>query len=168
MGWRARRIAARLLQAAGAPGRHEQCPGSAALFFATPTKDDKAREIEVQINSIQHASRQQLQDEVLALIRSRSIGPAGGQRATEDQAAEAKAAPVGPMQTEMAVKEINHVLKLLSTSLHFEIDEQSGKTLVKVVDRDSGEVLRQIPSEATLQIARSLDKLAGHLVNQSV
>jgi flagellar protein FlaG len=127
----------------------------------------------MQINSVQHASRQQLQDEVLALIRSRSARPdatrkAADERAEMDRPAERAAAPVGEVQTEHAVREINEALKVLSTSLHFEIDERSGKTLVKVVDRDSGELLRQIPSEATLQIARSLDKLVGHLVNQSI
>lgn len=65
------------------------------------------------------------------------------------------------------MQEINQALKVLSTSLHFEFDQESGRTIVKVVDRDSGELLRQLPSEATLQIARSLDKLVGQLVDHT-
>jgi flagellar protein FlaG len=143
------------------------------LFFEAEYPQGQRQETRMQINSMQHASRQQLQDEVLALIRSRSTGSDPARNAADNSAVPGKrvdpvAAPVGSTETEAAVKEINHVLKVLSTSLHFEVDEQSGETLVKVVDGDSGEVLRQIPSETTLKIARSLDKLAGHLVNHSI
>lgn len=126
----------------------------------------------MQINSVQHASRQQLQDEVLTLIRSRSTASATAQKAAAAKLAagnsDTAAAPVGSTQTQEAVKAINEVMQVLSTSLQFKVDHDSGRTVVKVVDTDSGEVLRQIPSETTLQIARSLDKLTGHLVNQSV
>lgn len=121
----------------------------------------------MQINAVQHATREQLQNELLSLIRSRAKpqeAAAGAAPAVRPD--EPAAEPVGPVQTHAAVREINHALKVLSTSLHFEIDQDSRETVVKVVDRDSGEVLRQIPSEATLQIARSLDRMAGHLINQ--
>jgi|SRR6185369_545472 len=123
----------------------------------------------MQINSVQHASREQLQDEVLALIRSRST--AFAQKTAQEKLAAGNtgsAAPVGPTQTEQAVKAINETMQVLSTSLLFKVDQESGRTVVKVVDTDTGEVLRQIPTEATLQIARSLDKLTGHLVNHSI
>ncbi len=128
----------------------------------------------MQINTVQQASRQELQDEVLSLIRSRSAatGPAARKPAERTAALEknegAVAAPVGQAQTETAVREINETLRILATSLRFEVDQESHRTLVKVVDRDTGEVLRQIPSEATIQIARTLDKLVGHLIDHSI
>jgi flagellar protein FlaG len=126
----------------------------------------------MQINGVQQANRQKLQDEVLALIRSRSqtqAAPAAADRkVTADQPVDAAAAPVRPTQAADAVHEINQALKVLSTTLHFEVDASSGETVVKVIDRDNGEVLRQIPSEATMQIARSLDKLIGHLIDHSI
>ena len=126
----------------------------------------------MQIDPAQHASRQQLQDEVLALIRSRSAAVGEAIRKVPVQIiglgkpADAATA-AAPAQVEAAVQEINQALKVLSTSLHFEFDQASGRTIVKVVDRDSGELLRQLPSEATLQIARSLDRLVGQLVDQT-
>lgn len=126
----------------------------------------------MQINGVQQASRQELQDEVLALIRSRSqpqAAPGSPERGkAAEQPADAAAAPVGPTQTAAAVKEINQALKVLSTALHFEVDKDSGETVVKVIDRENGQVLRQIPSEATIQIARSLDKLIGRLIDHSI
>lgn len=42
--------------------------------------------------------------------------------------------------------------------LEFRIDEDSGRVVVSVLDRGSGEVLRQIPSEEALRIARHLQQ----------
>lgn len=51
-------------------------------------------------------------------------------------------------------------------NLEFTIDEESGRRLIRLVDRQTQEVLRQIPSEEMLQIAKALDKLQGLLVHQ--
>lgn len=123
----------------------------------------------MQIDSMPQAARQQLQDEVLSVIRTQATATdaardKGHENVTRDRPADAAAQAVGPQLTESAVSEINQALKTLATSLKFEVDDESGHTLVKVIDQDSGEVLRQIPSEATIRIARSLDKLVGHLV----
>ena len=56
----------------------------------------------------------------------------------------------------------------INNSLQFSIDDDSGRTVVKVVDRQTEEVLRQIPSEEMLDIARALGKLKGLLVEQKV
>ena len=123
----------------------------------------------MQINSVQQASRQQLQDEVLSIIRTQAAATdaardKGHENITRDRPADAAAQAVGPQQTENAVNEVNQALKTLATNLKFEVDGDSGRTLVKVIDQDSGEVLRQIPSEATIRIARSLDKMVGLLL----
>jgi len=127
----------------------------------------------MRINAVDAAARQQLQEEMLALIASRSALPGtlrqAAQPAPAAGAAAAEAAPTTvAVQTERAVREINEAMKMLSTNLRFQVDEDSGRTIVKVVDGESGDVLRQIPSETTLQIARSLDRLAGHLVSDRI
>lgn len=123
----------------------------------------------MQISSVSQASRQQLQDEVLSILRAQAAATdaareQGRDNVARDTSAEAAAQAVGSRQSDHAVTEINQALETLATSLKFEVDDQSGHTLVKVIDQDSGEVLRQIPSEATVRIARSLDKMVGHLV----
>lgn len=126
----------------------------------------------MQINTVEHAARQQVRDEVLSLIRSRASVARGAMQAPAEQPAVATAAEAhvaaAPVQVENAVQAINETLKVLSTSLRFEVDEQSGRTLVKVIDGDSGELLRQIPSEAALQISRSLHPMTGHLIRQAI
>lgn len=51
-------------------------------------------------------------------------------------------------------------------SLQFSIDDSTGKTIVRVTDAQTGEMIRQIPSQELLEIARSLDKMQGMLLQQ--
>lgn len=60
----------------------------------------------------------------------------------------------------------NFVAKVQGGDIQFNVDSDSGKTVVKVVDRGTQEVLRQIPSEEALEIARALDRFQGLLVKQ--
>jgi len=53
-----------------------------------------------------------------------------------------------------AVKELNDKLSNENRNLNFSIDEESGRTVVQVRDTESGEVIKQIPPEEILKIAR--------------
>lgn len=55
-----------------------------------------------------------------------------------------------------AVSEINDFVQSVHRDLSFNMDEASGQTVIKVIDRDSGELIRQIPSEEVLAIADHL------------
>ena len=65
-----------------------------------------------------------------------------------------------------AVDEINKSMQSLSRDLVFSIDKDADKTVVKIVDQKTSEVIRQIPSEESLAIAKSLDKVIGNLIQQ--
>ncbi len=71
-----------------------------------------------------------------------------------------------PVQIEMAVKSVNATLESRSISLQFEVDRDTDKLVVKVVDRSNGEVIRQIPTEEVVRIAKVMDRQAGLLVRQ--
>ena len=58
-----------------------------------------------------------------------------------------------------AVATVADFLQNRSRNLSFAIDEQSGKTVVKVVDGSTSEVIRQIPSEEVLAISRTIKEL---------
>ena len=65
-----------------------------------------------------------------------------------------------------AVKATNDFVNAINNSLAFSVDKDSGKTIVKVIDKNTDEVIRQIPSEEMLAIAQALDKIKGLLVHQ--
>lgn len=51
--------------------------------------------------------------------------------------------------------------------LNFRVDEDSGRVIVSVIDARDGTVLRQMPSEEALRIARSLARFEPHLIEVS-
>ncbi len=62
-----------------------------------------------------------------------------------------------------AVAEIEKFLSETRRNLQFSTDEESGKIVVKVIASDSGELIRQIPSEEALRIAQSLSDVKSVL-----
>jgi len=75
---------------------------------------------------------------------------------------------VKPSREELAhaVKQIQDVVKPSAQNLQISIDEDVNMTVVKVVDGESKKVIRQIPSEEVVEIAKALDKLQGLFVKQ--
>lgn len=65
-----------------------------------------------------------------------------------------------------AVKEINDELVAKQSELGFSIDSVTDQSVVTVKRRDSGEVVRQIPSESFLKVAHSLEQLKGLLFDE--
>jgi flagellar protein FlaG len=66
-----------------------------------------------------------------------------------------------------AVKTLNDSMKASSQSLEFSVDEESKEIVVKLIDQSTKEVVRQIPSVEALQMAKSIDKMQGRLINQT-
>lgn len=69
-------------------------------------------------------------------------------------------------QLEQAVKEVQDFVATVNQNLEFSVDDDTGRTVIKVIDRQTEQILRQIPSEEMLQIAKALGKLNGILVQQ--
>lgn len=69
-------------------------------------------------------------------------------------------------QLGQALQSINKALQELPSSLEFAIDEDSNRAIVKVMDQQTKEVIRQMPTAEALEIAKALDKLQGILVRQ--
>lgn len=65
-----------------------------------------------------------------------------------------------------AVKSMNDFVGTINNSLKFSVDDETGKTIVKVMDIETKEVIKQIPSEEMIAIAKAVDQLKGLLVQQ--
>jgi len=75
--------------------------------------------------------------------------------------------PVDRTQLEAAVAKMAETINIQDPpQLAFSIDEESNRTIVRVTDASTGELIRQLPSEEALAIARSLDKMQGLLLKQ--
>lgn len=85
----------------------------------------------------------------------------------ETAAAVQQAAPTpSPAEVAQAVRNINKAMVGQSQGIEFSIDSDSKRTIVKVVDQKTKEVLRQIPTQEALEIAKALDQMRGLLIHQ--
>lgn len=105
------------------------------------------------------------------LIPSSSAGKEG---ASKGKAAEAIAKPAGLVEAnasqsegntagvqseesvESAVTKLNDYVQTVQRNLQFSLDDDSGKTVITVTDTKTSEVVRQIPDDVALRLARDL------------
>jgi len=66
----------------------------------------------------------------------------------------------------LATQEVEQAVRAQASSLSFSIEQSSGKTIVTVTDNETGQVLRQIPSEEMLSLSQAIDKMQGLLLSQ--
>jgi flagellar protein FlaG len=67
-----------------------------------------------------------------------------------------------------AVAELNKYLKPITSGIEFSVDEGSGKTIVKLIDTETKEILRQFPTKQMIEISKDLTKVQGLLVSEKV
>ena len=72
----------------------------------------------------------------------------------------------GRKELDKAVEAVNEFVGAVNTDLRFSVDDDTGRTVVKVMDVNTKEVIKQYPSEEMLAIAKALDSIKGLLVQQ--
>lgn len=84
---------------------------------------------------------------------------------SQTASAEAKKAEQQPKAEEVkqAVKELQDFVSTVTTDLRFTVDKETGRTIVSVVDSKTQQVVRQIPTEDVMKIARNIDRMQGLL-----
>ena len=65
-----------------------------------------------------------------------------------------------------AVEDVRKAIEPVAQNLRFSIDDDTGRTIVKVVDMQTDEVIRQMPSKEVLAISKAIGKLQGLLIQQ--
>ena len=71
-----------------------------------------------------------------------------------------------PAMLRDAVRAANEAIQQVANGIEFSVDDDTGKMVVRVIDANTKEVLRQIPSEEMLAIARAINSLQGLLISQ--
>lgn len=75
-------------------------------------------------------------------------------------------APLDQRAVEEAVQKVQKTVSALNSALQFQIDKDTDKLVIKIVDTNTKEVIKQIPPQEILEIAKALDKLQGLLVRE--
>jgi flagellar protein FlaG len=100
-------------------------------------------------------------------------GASASNAANANGRAASVAAPTRDMPTreevDRALAELNESQQAKSQGLEFSVDGDTQRTVVKVIDQSTREVLRQIPSVEALEIAKALEAKStrGVLIQQT-
>lgn len=90
-------------------------------------------------------------------IDARSQQKASG-ASKENPPAEEPVPPVTRESVSAVVEQIDTYLKGSRRELQFQVDDESGQVIVRVRDAATGDVIRQIPGEEALRMARALQE----------
>ena len=94
--------------------------------------------------------------EIVAKVAATEIKPSGVHEAAQ---------PTREV-VEQAARDIQSFVQKMGRNLNFSIDESTGYHVVRVINPDTGELVRQLPSEELLKIARDFERLNHVLVSQ--
>jgi flagellar protein FlaG len=72
---------------------------------------------------------------------------------------------VSKEQLEVLAEKLQEFVSSLNKGLQFSVHEESGRDVIKVIDRESDEVVRQYPSEEVLELVAKLSDAAGNFIN---
>lgn len=67
-------------------------------------------------------------------------------------------------QVKSAVENINRALKQSDKNLEFSVDDSTKKQMFKLKDSETGDVIRQYPTEEMLSISRAIDQVQQGLL----
>jgi len=77
--------------------------------------------------------------------------------------AESSQLPPGRDELVEPIQRINEVMR--NYGVQFELGEEQARIVTRIVDSESGDVIRQIPSEEVLRIAERLGEVSGRLLS---
>jgi flagellar protein FlaG len=129
------------------------------------------------INQLQFSAASQLKTEPKVNRPAvQGVSAAGPVRSVADRFAQVQdgtgaASAQGAVSAEVVDKMAQDVADRLQTNqrqLQFSVDSETNSTVVRVIDSETKELIRQIPSEELLSISRRLEAATGLLVDDKV
>jgi len=67
-----------------------------------------------------------------------------------------------------SVKDINDIVQKVKEDLSFEIHDETDRMMVKVIDRKTKEVIKELPPEEMLDLSARIHEMVGLLIDEKV
>jgi flagellar protein FlaG len=83
-------------------------------------------------------------------------------------AEEAAAKEMTPKERNGILKQLNKTLEAFDTRVSLSLDEKSRQTIIKVIDNETGKVVRQIPNEQLMRISERITELLGVIYDEKM
>lgn len=98
--------------------------------------------------------------------QSGAVGQKPRVRPSDSEGQSTSQASADRAQIERAATKVSEVLSLADPQLKIHIDDETERVVVKVVEQESGEVIRQIPPEELLELEKYLSSPKGLLLQE--
>ncbi|MCD8569111.1 MAG: flagellar protein FlaG [Geovibrio sp.] len=97
----------------------------------------------------------------IKLVNEKLFGNAAEKVDTEKEKKQVKQEDV-----ESAVEKLNESLKSMDVKREFSVEKQLNAVIVKLIDREKGSVIKQIPSEEAVRLSRNIKEMVGLMLDE--
>jgi flagellar protein FlaG len=66
---------------------------------------------------------------------------------------------------EKALESLNNSMRAWATGMRFDMDDEAQRLVVSIIDSETGDVIRTVPSDAVIRVAKMIVQLQGSMVN---
>lgn len=105
---------------------------------------------------------------VIAPVEASKETSQSAMKRPEEEAPDSGMDLVNRKDVQNVVEDVQQYLLQHSIRLSFEIHDKTGDLVVRVLDKDTGEIIRQIPPQEMLKLREKLEELTGVLLNGKV
>lgn len=126
-------------------------PGVAAVPFGAPSADFE-RPVALPEPAVQ-------------VTKSSETKDSGSSTSTER---DSDNAPDGLDPLAKALDMLNNNMKAWSTGMRFDVDPEAQRVVVSIIDSETGDVLRTVPTDAVIRVAKMIVQLQGRSVDTKV
>ena len=85
-----------------------------------------------------------------------------------DSIAEQNKAQISAKQLEKVAQKLQDFVGEMNKGLEFSVDKDSGRDVIKVIDKNSGDLIKQYPTEEVLDLVAKLSEATGNFINTDV
>jgi len=93
--------------------------------------------------------------------------PLPGVHAADRPARHSASEPLSTEEVDSTVAAFNEVFKQANVGVRYQVDKKTGDLVISLVDRNTQEVLRQVPPEEILRMRQRLEELLGVIFDQT-
>lgn len=101
-----------------------------------------------------------------ASMRVTAIEDASGSAAADHGTSFQAGAQGGSL--DRTVEELNDTMRAWATGMRFDMDPDAQRLVVSIVDNESGEVIKTVPSDAVIRVAKMIVQLQGKTIDTRV
>lgn len=127
----------------------------AASSYVPPVSDTSGNSVKV-VNDTQKA----------AATPSESNSDSNNQSEVQNQANENRKVAKSKSTIDSTISETNSKIKMSNTQLKYHIDEETQRISIKIIDKDTDKVIREVPPEETLEAIKKIWEIAGIIVDE--